>query len=68
MGKGKMKITDEIYWSIPWDPSVTRRILTLKRRNSISGPSNLHKSLESHLKNDQHSNIDQRSNHIVSPT
>lgn len=63
IGKGKMKITDEIYWSTPWDPSVCRRILSLKRSKRSSGPSNLHKSLESQTQIE-----DNRSSHLVSPT
>lgn len=67
MGKGKLKITDGIYWSIPWDPSVPRRILSFKQ-NQKSGRSNLHKSLESHKEDEQSQIIDNRSSHLVSPT
>jgi len=67
MGKGKLKITNEIYWSKPWDPSECRRILTLKG-SKRSGPSNLHKSLESHKEEGQSQHVDNRSSHLVSPT
>ncbi len=67
MGKGKVKITDGIYWSVPWDPSVCRRILSFKQ-NQKSGRSNLHKSLESHKEDGQSNKIDNRASQLVSPT
>jgi len=67
MGKGRSIIND-IHWSTPWDPSVCRRILSLKRNSKRSSPSNLHKSLESQKEDDRNLADDSRSKKIVSPT